>query len=47
MKFRKYTLLIVPFLALNIISGVAVAGIDAGKVYNTWPSMNGIYFSLK
>ena len=32
MKFRKFTLLILPFLAFNIVSGVAVAGIDAGKV---------------
>jgi len=32
MKFRRFTLLILPFLAFNIVSGVAVAGIDAGKV---------------
>ena len=24
---------------LNILSGVTVAGIDAGKVFNTWPRM--------
>jgi len=32
MSFRKLALLLLPFMALNIISGVAVAGIDAGKV---------------
>lgn len=30
-------------LALNIMSGVAVAGIDAGKVFNSWPLMNGAW----
>ena len=34
-------------MALNILSGVWVAGIDAGKVYNTFPDMNGIFFSDK
>jgi cytochrome c oxidase assembly protein subunit 15 len=34
-------------VALNILSGVWVAGIDAGKVYNTFPDMNGIFFSDK
>lgn len=24
---------------LNILTGVTVAGIDAGKVFNTWPWM--------
>jgi cytochrome c oxidase assembly protein subunit 15 len=24
---------------LNILTGVTVAGIDAGKVFNTWPLM--------
>ncbi len=28
---------------LNILTGVTVAGIDAGKVFNTWPKM-GPYF---
>jgi cytochrome c oxidase assembly protein subunit 15 len=32
---------LVHLMAFNIISGVQVAGIDAGKVYNTWPLMNG------
>jgi len=31
------------FLVFNLLSGVAVAGIDAGKVFNTWPSMNGSF----
>ncbi|EAS07659.1 cytochrome C oxidase assembly protein COX15, putative (macronuclear) [Tetrahymena thermophila SB210] len=29
------------FVALNIMSGAIVAGIDAGKGFNTWPDMNG------
>ena len=28
-------------IALNISSGSIVAGLDAGKVFNTWPLMNG------
>lgn len=28
-------------VALNLITGAAMAGIDAGKVFNTWPLMNG------
>ena len=51
MNYRKKVLLIIPFVIFNIFSGVALAGIDAGKVYfilkvyNTWPLMNGIFFS--
>jgi heme A synthase len=32
MKFRNKAVLILPFIAFNILSGVTVAGIDAGKV---------------
>ena len=32
MSFRNKALFLIPFLALNILSGVTVAGIDAGKV---------------
>jgi len=32
MKFRNKAIYVIPFIALNIFSGVAVAGIDAGKV---------------
>jgi len=32
MKFRNRAVFVLPFIALNIFSGVAVAGIDAGKV---------------
>lgn len=35
------TILLLHFIAFNLISGVSVAGIDAGKVFNTWPLMNG------
>lgn len=44
-SFRNKSIFILPFILLNITSGVAVAGIDAGKVYNTWPLMNGFFFS--
>jgi cytochrome c oxidase assembly protein subunit 15 len=36
----KLALLLVHCVALNMLSGAAMAGIDAGKVYNTWPLMN-------
>lgn len=45
--FRRRAIFILPMIMLNIMSGVSVAGIDAGKVYNTWPLMNGIFFSEK
>lgn len=40
---RKSTLGIVGLLGLNIASGAIVAGLDAGKVFNTWPLMNGSF----
>lgn len=40
LKIRRGALLILFFAAFNIMSGALVAGIDAGKVYNTWPLMN-------
>ena len=42
-KVRKITICIIAALALNVMSGVTVAGIDAGKVFNTWPLMNGAF----
>lgn len=41
LKVRGKMILLLHFVAFNIISGVTVAGIDAGKVFNTWPDMNG------
>lgn len=38
---RGKMILILHFIAFNIMTGVTVAGIDAGKVFNTWPDMNG------
>lgn len=38
---RRMALLLIHCIGLNLLSGVGVAGIDAGKVYNTWPLMNG------
>ena len=32
MRFRNKVIFVLPFVALNLFSGVAVAGIDAGKV---------------
>ena len=31
------------FLAITIIWGAFVAGLDAGKIYNSWPLMNGSF----
>jgi len=41
MSARVKMIAILHFVAFNIITGVTVAGIDAGKVFNTWPDMNG------
>lgn len=38
---RRYGIILIHLLALNISSGSIVAGLDAGKVFNTWPDMNG------
>lgn len=40
-RVRLIALLILKCLFFNIFTGALVAGIDAGKVYNTWPLMNG------
>lgn len=34
-------IILIKCLILNILTGAFVAGIDAGRVYNTWPLMNG------
>jgi len=38
---RHLGISLIVLLSLNIFSGALMAGIDAGKVYNTWPYMNG------
>lgn len=38
---RRFAIILIHLLALNISSGSIVAGLDAGKVFNTWPDMNG------
>ena len=49
-SMRRLSIVLLHFVAINILSGyniyniilrATMAGIDAGKVYNTWPSMNG------
>ena len=40
LKIKRGALLMLLFLSFNIMSGALVAGIDAGKVFNTWPLMN-------
>lgn len=40
-KSRRFAILLLHCIAFNLVSGVSVAGIDAGSVYNTWPDMNG------
>ena len=39
-KMRGLSIGLLHLVAINIITGAAVAGIDAGKVFNTWPLMN-------
>lgn len=43
-KMRRGAIFILFCLGFNIMSGALVAGIDAGKVYNTWPLMNDQYY---
>jgi heme a synthase len=38
---RLTSMALLVLIALNISSGSIVAGLDAGKVFNTWPDMNG------
>jgi cytochrome c oxidase assembly protein subunit 15 len=40
-KTRKGAMAAIHFLVLTIAAGSIVAGLDAGKVFNTWPLMNG------
>jgi len=40
-KSRRFAILLLHCVAFNLVTGVSVAGIDAGSVYNTWPDMNG------
>jgi heme a synthase len=40
-NLRLLGIILVKCLILNILTGAFVAGIDAGRVYNTWPLMNG------
>ena len=44
LKVRKWGKIAIHLLGLTIAAGSIVAGIDAGKVFNTWPLMNGAYF---
>jgi heme a synthase len=46
LKTRRWAMLAIHLLALTIAAGSVVAGLDAGKVFNTWPLMNGQYSSL-
>lgn len=41
LKSRKLGMIAIHFLAATIAAGSIVAGIDGGKVFNTWPLMNG------
>jgi len=47
MKIRKYGIYIIHFVALNLLSGAMVAGIEGGKVYNSWPLMNGQFIPIQ
>jgi len=39
-SLRIIGIILIKCLMLNILTGAFVAGIDAGRVYNTWPLMN-------
>ena len=38
---KKYLVILLPLLLTQIVWGAYVAGLNAGKVYNTWPKMGG------
>ena len=40
-SLRLIGIVLIKCILLNIVTGAFVAGIDAGRVYNTWPLMNG------
>jgi cytochrome c oxidase assembly protein subunit 15 len=40
---RLRALITLKLLIVSIFSGCIVAGIDAGKTFNTWPDMNGAF----
>lgn len=42
-KVRKLAIGTAHCFIFNLLTGVTVAGIDAGKVFNTWPTMNGAW----
>ena len=39
-----FLLLFILFLFIQIVIGAFVSGMDAGKIYNSWPLMNSTYF---
>lgn len=41
LRARKFGISATHLLGITIAAGSIVAGIDAGKVFNTWPLMNG------
>lgn len=41
---RKLALLVYGAIAVTIVFGAFVAGLDAGKIYNTFPTMGGAWF---
>ena len=41
LKTRKWAMSATHLLGITIAGGSIVAGIDGGKVFNTWPLMNG------
>ena len=43
-KYSVYFFLLIILLFLQIIIGAFVSGLDAGKIYQTWPLMNYNYF---
>lgn len=40
-RMKRFGMLLIHLVGFNLLTGVAVAGIDAGRVFNTWPLMNG------
>ena len=43
-NLKSYDIIPLLFISLTIIAGTFVSGMDAGKIYNTWPLMGLNYY---
>ena len=41
-NIRWYSFVVIGLISIQVVSGAFVAGLDAGLIYNTFPTMNGV-----